>query len=244
MSWHLRTATANTALLLSPRCPCEGTGDSPGQVVLCHIPWLHKGTWASSSTKNIPTEGWSGETHDAFGIIPGERVKGEGHHVTTTLPLWEGRGWALCVSLSSATASRGAAQGPPFPSHPISITATSPSRGSWWHDASWMPEPGLALQSPRLALDTAHAGDSDAPCSALDALGEEGHMAPPTPPAVSMKGNGKERGININKLLCTERLSLTPQPPSTQRKAHNRVWRQPGCFPSPCTWAWGAPKPG
>lgn len=50
------------------------------------------------------------------------------------------------------------------------------------------------------------------------ALGEEGHVASPTPPAVSMKGNSKERGININKFICTERLSLIPQPDSTQKE--------------------------
>lgn len=52
----------------------------------------------------------------------------------------------------------------------------------------------------------------------LGALGEEGHMASPTLPAVSMKGNSKERGININKLICIEQLSLIPQPESTQKE--------------------------
>lgn len=49
-------------------------------------------------------------------------------------------------------------------------------------------------------------------------LGEEGHMGSPTPPAVSTKGKSKERGININQLICTERLSLIPQPDSTQKE--------------------------
>lgn len=52
----------------------------------------------------------------------------------------------------------------------------------------------------------------------LGTLGEEGHMRSPTLPAVSRKRNSKERGININKLICIERLSLVPQPDSTQKE--------------------------
>lgn len=52
----------------------------------------------------------------------------------------------------------------------------------------------------------------------LGALGAEGHVASPTPPAASTKGNSEERGININELICTERLSLVPQLDSTQKE--------------------------
>lgn len=91
-------------------------------------------------------------------------------------------------------------QGPPFPAHPVS-------------PENWMPEPGLALQSPQPILG------SVMPLTVLWVLqDEEGHVASLTPPAVSMKGNSKERGININELICTEKLSLIPQPDSTQKE--------------------------
>lgn len=89
-----------------------------------------------------------------------------------------------------------------------------------------MSHPGLALQPPGLALPTARAGDSDAPHGALGAPGcpwvpwvQRGTWHhPPTPPGVSMKGNSEERAININELICTERLSLIPQPDSAQKE--------------------------
>lgn len=120
----------------------------------------------------------------------------------------------MCVSLSSPTASTGAAHGPPFPSHPISITATSPE--------NWRSQPGPALQPSRAVTLTQPVLGTVMPLAVLwvplGALGAEGHVASSTPPAASTKGNSEERGININELICTERLSLVPQLDSTQKE--------------------------
>lgn len=99
-------------------------------------------------------------------------------------------------------------------SRSISIATNQPRKPgvtSWPSPA--VPEDGTS-QSPcwgrRCPLQV-----SWVPQMPLGALGAEGHVPAPTPTVVSMKGNSEERGININELICTERLSLIPQPART-----------------------------
>lgn len=125
----------------------------------------------------------------------------ECHHHTATLG-GKGSG-SVCVPVVTHTIYRGYSWAT---SRPMSIATNEPRK--------LCVTAGLSPTAPRRA----RAGDSNAPRSAMGVpgcpwvpLGAEGHMAAPPPPAVPMKGNSEERGININELICTERLSLIPQ---------------------------------